>query len=178
MKTCPICQVEVDDNAVKCPTCGYDFPAENIEEPVTTVEAPAPEYNQQAYNSYNNAPQGKYCPRCGNLCDPKAVICVKCGMSFGPMPQAGGEDVASTGLKVLCVLFPIVALILYIVEKDKKPNAAKEYGKFGIIGIAISVGFYILSYIVSFISSLFFFNEFGDSFDYYYRMIVNYISMR
>ncbi len=177
MKICPICQVEVDDNAIKCPTCGYDFPNENAGEPVARVEAPqpTPEYNQQAYN---NAPQGKYCPRCGNFCDPKAVICVKCGMSFGPMPQAGGEDVASTGLKVLCVLFPIVALILYIVEKDKKPNAAKEYGKFGIIGIAISVGFYILSSILSFFGSFFILDEFGDSFDYYYRILVNYISMR
>lgn len=141
---------------------------------------PPPNYNnQQGYNPYG-ATQGKYCPRCGNLCDPNAVICVKCGMSFGAVPQQNVDDNPSTGLKVLCFFFPIVALILYLVEKDKKPVSAKEYGKWGLIGLAVNVGLSIISSISTAILGLFnagnayyAYEEFSD----YYQILANIISM-
>lgn len=140
---------------------------------------PPPPYNQQSYNPYG-APQHKFCPRCGNQCDPNAVICVKCGMSFGPMPQQIVDDNPSTALKILCFFFPIVALILYIVEKDKKPRSAKEYGKWGLIGLAVNVGFSIISSILGFFLGLanmgnaYVYDEFGD---YYYQILVSLFSM-
>ncbi len=181
MKNCPICEAQVDDNAVKCPTCGYDFPIESPAENITEGEAtaaPKGEYNYQQNYNYN-VPQGKYCPRCGNWCDPNAVICVKCGLSFGQIPQPkAADDTASTGLKVLCVLFPIVALILYLIEKDKKPNAAKEYGKFGLIGLAVNVGLSIITSILSSLLSTVFYGLFagtGYGYDYYFRILASII---
>lgn len=212
MKKCPKCSLNLEDSIMKCTYCGYDFAEEAVETPTEVLnteevnetpvepapEAPAqpvynqyqgggsqqtppPPYNQQGYNPYG-APQGKYCPRCGNLCDPNAVICVKCGMSFRQMPQHNVDDTPSTGLKVLCFFFPVVALILYLVEKDKKPISAKEYGKWGIIGIAVNVGFSIIFSIFTTILGLFNagtaytygYEEFGD---YYYQIFANIISM-
>ncbi len=191
MKKCPKCSLNLDDSVMKCTYCGYDF-AENAEDTITEAviaeeakaEAPAdapvqptynqyksngeqqapppPPYNQQGYNPYG-APQHKFCPRCGNQCDPNAVICVKCGMAFGPMPQQVVDDTPSTGLKVVCFFFPIVALILYLVEKDKKPRSAKEYGKWGIIGLAVNIG---LSIISSVFTMLIGFANVGNSYVY------------
>lgn len=192
MKKCPQCSLNLDDNVMKCSYCGYDFAAANINdgtvvmnEPVyqPTPEAyaqpvaneyqeanqqtPPPPY-QQGYNPYG-APQGKYCPRCGNLCDPLAAICVKCGMPFNNAPQQSIDDKPSTGLKILCFFFPIVALILYIVNKDKKPVSAKAYGKMGIIGFAVSMGLSIISSVLTTILGL----SAMDDYYYYYQIIAN-----
>lgn len=142
---------------------------------------PPPNYNQQSYNPYG-APQGKYCPRCGNLCDPNAVICVKCGMSFGQMPQQNFDDNPSTLLKIACFFVPIVALVLFLVEKDKKPVSAKEYGKWGIIGfVVLNVGLPLIFTIFTTILSIF---SVGNSYyayeefdDYYYQILANIFSM-
>lgn len=142
-------------------------------------QTPPPPYNQQGYNPYG-APQHKFCPRCGNQCDPNAVICVKCGMSFGPMPQQNVDDNPSTLLKVVCFFVPLVALVLYLVEKDKKPVSAKAYGKMGIIGIIVSIVLSVLSSIFTVILGLFnagtaytYGNGYGD---YYYQILVNILS--
>lgn len=212
MKKCPKCSLNLDDSVTRCSYCGYDFAEEAVETPAEVINTeevneaptqptpeepvqpvynqyqggyqqtpPPPNYNQQGYNPYG-APQGKYCPRCGNLCDPNAVICVKCGMSFGPMPQQNVDDTPSTLLKVVCFFVPIVALVLYLVEKDKKPISAKEYGKWGIIGIAVNVGFSLLSSIFTTILGLFnvgnsYVYDFEDYGDYYYQILANIISM-
>lgn len=206
MKKCPKCSLNLDDSVMRCSYCGYDFAEEAVEAPAEVIneevsetppEAPAqpvynqeqggeyqasppPNYNQQGYNPYS-APQGKYCPRCGNLCDPNAVICVKCRMSFGSIPQQNVDDKPSTGLKVVCFFFPIVALVLYLVEKDKKPISAKEYGKWGIIGVAVNIGLSVLSSILTAIlgvanmgNAYYAYEEFDD---FYYQILPNIISM-
>lgn len=198
MRKCPKCSLIHDDSVMKCTYCGYDFTEEDavINEPVaepvvetvaepvaeTPVEPvaaePAPQpapvvppvQNNGGYNPYG-APQAKYCPRCGNQCDPKAVICVKCGMAFENFNQVVEEDKASTGLKVLCFFFPIVGLILYLVNKDKKPLSAKEYGKWGIIGFAVNLGFSLISSIFSFIIGIG--SSFSGDYDYYYTIFSN-----
>lgn len=203
MKKCPKCSLNLDDSVMKCTYCGYDFAEETVEAPAEVIneevtEAPAepapqapaepvynqynyggeqqtpptPPYNQQGYNPYG-APQHKFCPRCGNQCDPNAVICVKCGMSFGPMPQQFVDDTPSTGLKVLCFFIPVLALILYLVEKDKKPRSAKEYGKWGLIGLAVNIGLSIISTIFTMIIG---FANMGNSYvyeEYYYQILFN-----
>ena len=203
MRKCPKCSLIHNDSVTKCTYCGYDFtedegiinetdnqPApEPVAAPETvTVEEPTavnpevqntpvefPVENNANYNQYN-APQGKYCPRCGNLCDPKAVICVKCGLAFENFNPVVEEDKASTGLKLLCFFFPIAALILYLVYKDKKPLSAKEYGKWGIIGAVVDVAFSIFSSILNAVAGV------GSSFvdedyDYYYTIFNNFLMM-
>lgn len=164
--------------------------AEATVEPAPEAEAPAqPVYNQYQnggyqqtppppqggqYNPYG-APQHKFCPRCGNQCDPKAVICVKCGMSFGPMPQQIVDDTPSTGLKILCFFVPIVALVLYLVEKDKKPVSAKAYGKWGLIGLAVNVGLSIISSVATFILGIANTSYYSD-YGYYYSMATQFLA--
>lgn len=140
-------------------------------------QIPPPPYNQQGYNPYGTPPH-KFCPRCGNRCDPNAVICVKCGMSFGQNPQQLVDDNPSTLLKVICFFVPIVALVLYLAEKDNKPVSAKAYGKWGLIGLAVSVGFSIISVIFSLIIALFNFGtlytyDFEEFGNYYHQILVN-----
>lgn len=190
MKKCPKCSLNLDDNAVKCSYCGYDFAepvaedvyvaSEPVAEPVynqyteENVQTPPPPY-QQGYNPYAAPqPQGKYCPRCGNLCDPLAAICVKCGMPFNTMPQQNPDDKPSTGLKILCFFVPIVALILYLVNKDSKPVSAKAYGKMGIIGFAVSMGLSIISSILTTIFSFSYLDSYDDYY-YYYQIIANWL---
>lgn len=211
MKKCPKCSLNLEDSVMKCAYCGYDFAEEAVETPAEVINAeevneapvqpapeepaqpvynqyqggyqqnpPPPNYNQQGYNPYG-APQGKYCPRCGNLCDPNATICVKCGMSFGPMPQQNVDDTPSTGLKVLCFFFPIVALILYLVEKDKKPQSAKAYGKWGLIGLAVNIGLSIISSVLVTIFGLIFSRSavdyYYEDYGYYYSILSNLLQM-
>ena len=64
-----------------------------------------------------------------------------------PAPAAAGsvsEEHASTGMKVLSFLIPIVGLILFLIDKDNKPVAAKEE----LIWAGIGFGVGLLSYIV------------------------------
>ena len=53
------------------------------------------------------------------------------------------DEDATTGMKVLSFLFPIVGLILFIVDKDKKPVAAKEELKWAGIGFGVGLILYI-----------------------------------
>ena len=68
---------------------------------------------------------------------------------YGQQPQQpyqqSGTDVASTGMKILCFLIPIVGLVLYFVEKDKNPNKAKTLLKCAIIGFIVGFVCSILS---------------------------------
>ena len=156
MKTCPQCSFVYDDNATTCTNCGSALVTDTPAQPAPPVQ------NNNDYNPYG-APQVKYCTHCGNACDPLAVICVKCGAPF--QTPAAQNDVPSTGLKVLSFLFPLVALILFLVNNDKKPISAKAYGKMGIIGFAISMVFSIFSWIISFALL-----GFSSSVDYYYSI--------
>lgn len=201
MRKCPKCSLIHDDSVMKCTYCGYDFTEEDAvvdEQTVDTapvadtpsvepvVSEPAPQ-NEPVFtapvqdNGNNNnyapygAPQVKYCPRCGNACDPKAVICVKCGMAFENFNPVVEEDKPSTALKVLCVLFPVIALILYCVYKKTKPISAKEYGKWGLIGLAINVALQIVSVVLNLFA--YGVTDTYDDFDYYYTIFSNFITM-
>ena len=161
MKKCPACQaVYNDDILIKCTNCGADL----VEDaPQTSYEQPVhnnvpPQNNYTNYNTYDNLPY-KYCTRCGNQCDPKAVICVRCGYQFtdmyNPMPKS--DDKPSKGLKFLCFLFPILGLVLYLVNMNDKPVSAKAYGKSALIGFIVGIILYVLIIIAGFILPLFVF---------------------
>ena len=52
------------------------------------------------------------------------------------------------GIKWLCFFIPLVGLILYVTWKDDKPVAAKECGKFALIGFVIGIAFAIIGTII------------------------------
>lgn len=79
----------------------------------------------------------KYCNHCGKEIDEKAVVCVHCGCAVGGVNPV--EDVPSTGLNVLGFLFPLVGLILYLVNMEKAPKKAAAIGKCSLIGFVISI---------------------------------------
>lgn len=79
-----------------------------------------------------------FCGKCGKEIDDEAVICVHCGCPTGVQaapaaPTVDIESTATTGEKVLSFLIPIAGIILYCVNKDKKPKAAKTCLKVGVI---------------------------------------------
>lgn len=85
-----------------------------------------------------------FCPKCGKEIDDEAVMCVHCGCPTGVQaaPAAPTVDMvstATTGEKVLSFLIPIAGIILYCVNKDKKPKAAKTCLLVGVITWAICI---------------------------------------
>ncbi len=141
MKKCPNCSAVFNDDMNNCMNCGTQL----VEEaPVQQPVNPIPPVNNN-YNQYN-APQFKYCPRCGNQCDPKAVICVRCGISLGNAPDA--DDKPTGILKFLCFFIPVLGLILYVINMKDKPISAKAYGKMALIGFITQIIVYILYMII------------------------------
>ena len=57
---------------------------------------------------------------------------------------SSGEG-ATTGMKVLSFLIPLVGLILFIVDKDKKPIAAKDELMWAGIGFGVGIVLYIIT---------------------------------
>ncbi len=167
MKKCPACQSIYNDNMlIKCTNCGADLIEDNPQAP---YEQPAqnetsPQNNYTNYNTYDNLPY-KYCIRCGNQCDKRAAICVRCGMPFSdmynPMPKA--DDKPSKLLKLLCFFIPILGLILYLVNMNDKPVSAKAYGKSALIGFIVRAVLYVVVFVMVFLSYLFAFSFSTDT---------------
>ncbi|HAZ18542.1 MAG TPA: zinc ribbon domain-containing protein [Clostridiales bacterium] len=96
-----------------------------------------------------------YCRKCGRLIDDQAVICTQCGVLVNPYrPQVLVADCPFTGLKVLSFLFPMIGLILYIINKDTTPMSAKAYGKMALIGFCIGMAIGLLIGSVAFASHM------------------------
>ena len=57
----------------------------------------------------------------------------------------GSEEGASTGMKVLSFLIPLAGLILFIVDKDKKPAVAKDELMWAGIGFGVGIVLYIIA---------------------------------
>lgn len=161
MKKCPQCLSVFGDTMTNCPDCGcaLEYTAEN-NAPVNSAPV---QNNGYAYNPYA-APQFKYCPRCGNKCDSLAVVCVKCGSPFQNVNTVPAQnDVPSTWLKIACFFVPILGLVLYLTERDKRPISAKAYGKMAIIGVIVSI---VLSILISIASAIFSFFIMRYALDY------------
>jgi uncharacterized membrane protein YvbJ len=181
MKKCPNCNaIYNDDMLIKCINCGADLVNTYEQQPIFNN---IPSQNNQAqYDAYNA--RFKLCPRCGNHCDPRAVICVKCGIQFPDMTNQGNDinDEPSPIVKVLCFFFPILGLILYLVNLNSKPVSAKSYGKSSLIGFIVGIVAYFFAVISGFLLA---FTGFGlssppviDTFPYsefFYSIIGNLI---
>lgn len=155
MKKCPVCSTVYDDAIMECNRCYCDLVVDDspAQEPIPAL---APECNNYNPNNTYTAPQGKYCQHCGNLCDVNAAICVKCGCKFAP--TIAPDDTPSTGLKILSFFIPIVALVLYFTNHETKPQSAKAYGKWGIIGFIVNYGIItVFWFLITFFSSFYYY---------------------
>lgn len=61
-----------------------------------------------------------------------------------PQPQPPVEEKASVGLAILSFLFPIAGLIIFLVEKNKRPKTAKVSGICGLVSFLIALVFYVI----------------------------------
>lgn len=97
-----------------------------------------------------------YCRECGTMISAKAISCPKCGATQNQATVR--QDEASAGLKVLSFFFPLIGLILFCVYSQNTPNAAKEYGKWALIGFITGIVLTIIACIImgATISSLFY----------------------
>lgn len=66
-------------------------------------------------------------------------------------PGVAPDDAPSGGFLALCLLFPLIGLILYLVWKDQYPQRARSCGKGAIIGVCLSVGLSVLLVIFLFV---------------------------
>ena len=68
-------------------------------------------------------------------------------VSSGTVPAgvATKGEGASFGMKALSFLIPLVGLILFIVDKDKKPEVAKDEILWAAIGFGIGLVFYFIA---------------------------------
>ena len=93
-----------------------------------------------------------YCKNCGAQIPDDSKTCPECGSEQSvsvriEQPQRE-SDAPSTGFAVLCFLFPVIGLILWLVWKDQYPLKAKSCGKGAIIGVCVSAGVGIFSAII------------------------------
>ncbi len=115
------------------------------------------QYNQNYATGYAPTPYsrpGITCPTCGNICDFKAAICVRCGTKLNTGVN-DANDVPSLGLQILSFFFPIVGIILYAVKNSTEPKSAKSYGKIALISFILNIVFTVLIYILSFVGVFF-----------------------
>lgn len=84
----------------------------------------------------------KFCTKCGKELMDEAVICPGCGCACAnttAYQSVAAEDAPNTGFWVLGFFFPIVGLILYLVNRETKPKAAASAGKGAIVGLVVGV---------------------------------------
>lgn len=108
----------------------------------------------------------KYCSKCGIPMKDDDNFCPACGTptvaTFSNQTQSYNQapynpaynpyspyvDKNSVGLNILSFCFPIVGLILYLVNKDKKPTEAKGCGKWALISFCINLVLYPILFVI------------------------------
>lgn len=116
-----------------------------------------------------------YCTKCGNQISDEAVICPKCGCivnktaydaAFNAVKQQENvqaqtnqntvnyqpnipekKDEANIALCVLAFFIPLFGIIIYIADHKKAPNSTKKYLIWSLVGIGLTVAFYIIYFI-------------------------------
>ena len=85
----------------------------------------------------------KFCTKCGKELVDEAVVCIHCGCAVAgatPTPTAPvvENDAPSTGFAVLGFFFPMIGLILYLLNMNTAPLKAKSAGKGALAGVITS----------------------------------------
>ena len=73
---------------------------------------------------------------------------IETGISNKKESDGISNNEGAGGIKWLCFFIPLVGLILYLMWKDDKPVAAKECGKFALIGVVIGIVIAIIGNII------------------------------
>lgn len=78
-----------------------------------------------------NVKNKKFCPYCGKSVNEEQVICLNCKESL----ENVNFNNASGGILLLCFLFPIIALFVYVANVNTRKEYANSCGKAGITGL-------------------------------------------
>lgn len=131
-----------------CPQCGHLIDGKEQKETraSTGTDPVTPSTGADPVTPNTGTSSGPYTPVNDSFGDPYWT----CGAPFQsvptqPMPGYSGVDAGipdpsdkkSVGFNILSFFFPIVGLIIYLVQKDKKPKRAKSAGKSAIAGFVI-----------------------------------------
>ena len=95
----------------------------------------------------------KYCQRCGCALVDEAAYCPYCRTECPPM-YPNPEDKKSFGWGLLCFLFPLVGLILYLVWNKEYPQRAKSCGNGAIVGVCVSIVLTVLPYVLALVLTI------------------------
>lgn len=107
-----------------------------------------------------------YCNNCGKEIPENSGFCPECGAAQkvsaaqNDVPQAQPQyqqpaapvDNGGFGWGLLGCCIPIVGLILFLVWKGEKPKTAKTAGIGALVGVGITVLFYLISFMAGFAS--------------------------
>lgn len=95
----------------------------------------------------------KYCNKCGAQIDDNAAVCVHCGAMQNAVNQAVNDN-GGFGWNLLGFCIPLVGIILYFVWKNDKPKCSKSAGVGALVSILLTVGFYLLMFIIGIIGGM------------------------
>ncbi|MFJ7408514.1 MULTISPECIES: zinc ribbon domain-containing protein [unclassified Lysinibacillus] len=99
-----------------------------------------------------------YCPNCGSTINENAEICIQCGVNvlkFNNQVTVAKNDKPNIWVNVLSLCcFPLLGIIIYFVWKDTQPKAAKSALIFALFGLAISIIFAIISFVIGFATEM------------------------
>lgn len=97
-----------------------------------------------------------YCRKCGEQIDDEAVICPKCGVpqnkNYGNNEKNTVNDTGGSIYVLLGAIFPVIALIMYLIWKDERPktSADLEQGmKICLIIIGIIIVWYVVELVIA-----------------------------
>lgn len=140
----------------------YYQPTEPYQNDQNSQPDPAQNQNQyQGQNTYQNQNQYQYQNQYQN-----------------PYPYQGQqmppkEEKASVGLAILSFIFPIAGLIIFLVDKDKRPKTAKVSGICALVSFILGVVITILSNVLmastvtkSIMDEDSYYSDYGEEYDY------------
>ena len=92
-----------------------------------------------------------YCRKCGEQIDDEAVICPKCGVpqnkNYGNYEKNTVNDTGGSIYVLIGVIFPVIALIMYLIWKDERPKTSADLER-GMKICLIIIGIIIVWYVV------------------------------
>ncbi len=93
-----------------------------------------------------------FCKNCGKEIEDTANVCTYCGTpqkeGGTTMPSMNSDDSGNFGWSILGCCIPIVGLILFLVWNKEKPNTAKKAGIGALVGVAFSILFYVVIFVI------------------------------
>lgn len=163
---CPKCGNIMNDGERCCNSCGYSMPdgGQAFQQPPYTHQPYGqPTYGQQPYGQQPYAQQPPY----------YGQPPYQQGYNPYGYPYTFTDDKPDTALNVASFFIPIVGIILYFIERDKKPLKAKAALKWSLISIGIAVGLYVLSLIFVFAVGVGYTEAYDEVYEEYYMSIIN-----